>query len=348
MTAPADLILARQGRLIRRRVVLVAVLGLAALVSVLVDLVSGPSGLPIGQVLDVLTGSEDAPKTAQVIVWQVRLPVALMALLVGAALSVSGAEMQTVLDNPLAEPFTLGVSASAALGAGVAIVLGLAIPGLPALWAVSGNAFLFALGALGLLQLGSAFRGGGAEVAILLGIAINFTAAALLAMVQFIASPDALQQLVFWSMGSLSNARWEGIVLLAVLLALCLPFSVAAAWRLTALRLGADHAQSFGFDVAHLRRWTLLRVSVLAAGAVSMVGVIGFVGLAGPHIARMAVGEDHRFLLPASLFTGALLMSVASVLSKLLVPGILLPVGIVTSIVGLPVFFLLVLRRGRG
>ena len=97
--------------------------------------------------------------------------------------------------------------------------------------------------------------------------------------------------------------------------------------------------------MAHLRRWTLVRVSLLAAASVSMVGVIGFVGLAGPHIARMAVGEDHRFLLPASLFTGALLMSLASVASKLLVPGILLPVGIVTSLVGLPVFFALVLRR---
>ena len=335
----ADGILAEQGRRTRRRV------GLGALASVLLDLVSGPSGLPLGQVLATLSGAE-VPRAAEVIVWQVRLPVAVMALLVGACLSLSGAEMQTVLDNPLAEPFTLGISAAAALGAGVAIVLGLALPGLPALWAVSGNAFLFALLALGLLQLASALRGGGSEVVILLGIAVNFTAAALLALVQFVASPDALQQLVFWTMGSLVNARWEGIAVLAAVLALCLPFSLAASWRLTALRLGAEQAQGFGLDVAHLRRWTLVRVSLLAAASVSMVGVVGFVGLAGPHIARMAVGEDHRFLLPASLFTGALLMSLASVASKLLVPGILLPVGIVTSLVGLPVFFALVLRKG--
>jgi iron complex transport system permease protein len=317
------LIAAHRARL-RRRALLVGLLGLGALASVLLDLVSGPSGLPLGQVIGALAGAEDVPRAAQVIVWQVRLPVALMALLVGAALSVSGAEMQTVLDNPLAEPFTLGVSASAALGAGVAIVLGLSLPGLPAIWGVSANAFLFALGALGLLQMASA----------------------VLALVQFVASPDALQQLVFWTMGSLTNARWQGIWLVAAVLALCLPFSVAAAWRLTALRLGAEQARGFGVDVERLRRWTLVRVSLLAAAAVSMVGVIGFVGLAGPHIARLAVGEDHRFLLPASLFTGALLMSLASVASKLLVPGILLPVGIVTSLVGLPVFFLVVLRRG--
>ncbi|MCA0939977.1 iron ABC transporter permease [Salipiger pacificus] len=340
-----EAILAEQIRRSQRRVLLVLLLGLGALASVLLDLVSGPSGLPLGQVIGALTGAGEVPKAAEVIVWQVRLPVAVMALLVGAALSLSGAEMQTVLDNPLAEPFTLGISASAALGAGVAIVLGLAIPGIPALWAVSANAFLFALLALGLLQLASALRGGGSEVVILLGIAVNFTAAALLALVQFVASPDALQQLVFWTMGSLVNARWEGIAVLALVLAVCLPFSLAASWRLTALRLGSDQAQGFGLDVAHLRRWTLVRVSLLAAASVSMVGVIGFVGLAGPHIARMVVGEDHRFLLPASLFTGALLMSLASVASKLLVPGILLPVGIVTSLVGLPVFFALVLRR---
>ncbi|MWD27289.1 iron chelate uptake ABC transporter family permease subunit [Aquicoccus sp. SCR17] len=339
-------LLAQRRRRLRRRAALVALTGLAALLSVLADLMSGPSGLPMGEVLRALAGSEDVARGTGVIVWQVRLPVAVMALLVGAALSLSGAEMQTVLDNPLAEPFTLGVSASAALGAGLAIVLGLTLPGLPPIWAVPANAFLFALGALGLLQLASAIRGGGTEVVILLGIAVNFTAAALLALVQFVAAPDALQQLVFWTMGSLANARWEGIGVVALALALCLPFSLAAAWKLTALRLGTDQAQGFGLDVARLRRWTLLRVSVLAAASVSMVGVIGFVGLAGPHIARMAVGEDHRFLLPASLFAGALLMSLASIASKLLVPGILLPVGIVTSLVGLPIFFLLVLRRG--
>lgn len=339
-------VLALHRRRLRRRTGLVAGLGLAAVLSVIADLASGPSGLPVAEVLKALTGTAEVSRATEVIVWQVRLPVAVMALLVGAALSLAGAEMQTVLDNPLAEPFTLGVSASAALGAGVAIVLGLSLPLLPPVWAVPANAFVFAIGALALLQLASARRDGGTEMVILLGIAINFTAAAALALVQFVASPDALQQLVFWTMGSLANATWQGIAVVGLALALCAPFSLAEAWQLTALRLGANQARGFGLDVARLRRWTLLRVSVLAAAAVSMVGVIGFVGLAGPHIARLAVGEDHRFLLPASLFTGALLMSLASIASKLLVPGILLPVGIVTSLIGLPVFFALVLGRG--
>jgi len=335
----------RQGR---RHATLVGALVLAALAALLLDLVTGPSGLPLSQTLRTLAGAE-AARAAQVIVWDVRLPVAVMALLVGAALALAGAEMQTVLENPLAEPFTLGVSSAAALGAATAIVLGLTLPGLPSVWGVSANAFVFAVGALMLLQLLGRLRGGGPEVLVLFGVALNFTAAALLALVQFVASADALQQLVFWSMGSLAATQWPGVLLIAAILAATVPFSFGAAWRLTALRLGEDQARSFGVDVTALRRWTLLRVSLLSAAAVSMVGVIGFVGLAGPHIARLLVGENHRVFLPASVLTGALVMSLASTLSKTVVPGVLLPVGLVTSLIGLPIFFALILRgRRRG
>lgn len=342
MTVADPLVLYR--RRSRRRAILVAVLAIASCLGGLLDMATGPSGLPLSEVLRGLTGWGEVPVSTQVIVWQVRLPVAGLALLVGAALALAGAEMQTVLENPLAEPFTLGVSSAAALGAATAIILGLTVPFLPPAYGVSINAFLFALGALALLQLLAASRGGGPEVLILFGIALSFAAGALLSILQFVASADALQQLVFWTMGSLASASGQGVALLALVLLVTTPFSLRAAWRLTALRMGEDQARSFGVDVASLRRWSLLRVSLLAASAVSMVGVIGFVGLAGPHIARMLVGEDHRFLLPASLLTGALVMSVASTLSKLVVPGILLPVGLVTSLIGLPIFFALILR----
>lgn len=327
----------------RRRALTVAVLAVLAAVALVVDLLTGPAGLGLSQTLGALFGA-DVSRAAQVIVWDVRLPVAVMALLVGGALAMAGAEMQTVLENPLAEPFTLGVSSAAALGAAVAIVLGISLPGLPPVWTISGNAFLFAIGVLALLQIMGRIRGEGPQSLILLGIALNFTAAALLSLLQFVASADALQQLVFWTMGSLASARWPGIAMLAVLLVLTLPFAIRASWQLTALRLGEDQALSFGVNVTRLRRWAMVRVGLLAAGAVSMVGVIGFIGLAGPHIARMLVGEDHRYFLPASLLTGAVLMSVASTLSKTVVPGVLLPVGLVTSLIGLPVFFWLILR----
>lgn len=329
---------------IRKRTLLVAVLVVLAVFGVLLDLTTGPSGLPLIEVLRSLTGIGEVAQSTNVIVWQVRLPVAAIALFVGAALALAGAEMQTVLENPLAEPFTLGVSSAAALGAATSIVLGFTLPFLPPEWSISANAFVFALGTLMLLQLLGGLRGGGPEGLILFGIALNFAAAAFLSLLQFIASADALQQLVFWTMGSLSAANWTGVTMLIIVLAITAPFSLRAAWQLTALRLGADQARSFGVNVEALRRWSLLRVSLLAATAVSMVGVIGFVGLAGPHIARLLVGEDHRFFLPASLLTGAVIMSLASTLSKMLIPGVLLPVGLVTSLIGLPIFFALIMR----
>ncbi|PZO65020.1 MAG: iron ABC transporter permease [Paracoccus denitrificans] len=337
--------LARYHQQNRRRTVLVAVMAVMALVGVILDLTTGPAGLPLSQTVNSLLGLGQVERSTDVIIWQVRLPVAVLALLVGAALALAGAEMQTVLENPLAEPFTLGVSASAALGAAVVIILGITIPHIPPGWSVSASAFVFAIGSLMLLQLLGRLRAGGPEVLILFGIALNFSAQACLSLLQFVASPDALQQLVFWTLGSLSSASWPGAGLLAVILVVTVPFSLKSAWQLTALRMGDDQARSFGVNVEALRRWALLRVSLLAATSVSLVGVVAFVGLAGPHIARMLVGEDHRFLLPTSLLTGALLMSLASTLSKVLVTGVVLPVGLVTSMIGLPIFFALILRR---
>ncbi len=329
----------------RRKRQFAALIGLAglALAALVLDLVTGPSGLPLGEVLAALFGPSDAAQTTRLILFEVRLPVALMALLVGAALGLAGAEMQTVLENPLAEPFTLGVSSAAALGASVAISFGLGLPFLPPDWRIPANAFLFAISALALLQL-MAVRAGGAGQMVLLGIALSFTAGAFLALVQFLSSADALQQLVFWTMGSLTGARLSGALMVALALAICLPFSLRAGWALTALRLGEEQARAYGVDVARLRRGALLRVSLLAAAAVSMVGVVGFVGLAAPHIARRLVGEDHRLLLPASLLSGAVMLSLASTLSKTLIAGVLLPVGMMTALIGLPVFFAVILR----
>lgn len=348
LSAAASETLARHHRRNRKRVVLVALLAVLVFLALVLDLTTGPAGLPLNETLKALTGTGEVSRATSVIIWQVRLPVAVMALLVGAALALAGAEMQTILENPLAEPFTLGVSSAAALGAALAIILGLTLPFLPGVWSISANAFVFAIGSLFLLQLLARIRGGGPETLILFGIALSFTSGAILSLVQFVASADALQQLVFWTMGSLAASNWQSVMMIAVVLAVVVPFSLRAAWRMTALKLGAERARSFGVNVAGLRRASLIRISLLAASAVSMVGIIGFVGLAGPHIARMLVGEDHRFYLPTSLFTGALIMSLASTASKMVVPGVLLPIGIVTSLIGLPIFFWLILRQGRG
>jgi iron complex transport system permease protein len=282
------------------------------------------------------------------IVWDVRLPQALIAVLVGTALGLAGAEMQTVLNNPLASPFTLGISSSATFGAALAIVLGMGVPGIPQDWVVAGNAFVFAFGSIFLLQSIVSIRGMGAEGLVLLGIAIFFTFNALVALLQFVASQQSLQQLVFWMLGSLARVDWDKLAFVAVVIVCVVPLSLRAAWPLTALRLGEERAVSMGVNVERLRFASLVRVSLLTATAMAAVGTVGFVGLAGPHIARLSIGEDHRFFLPVSALSGALIMSVASTLSKLAVPGVLIPIGIVTAVIGLPVFFALVIgKRGR-
>lgn len=255
-----------------RRATLVGALAVALLASLVLDIVSGPSGLGSADLLRVLLHPDTASRIDRVIVWEVRLPQALMAVLVGAALGLAGAEMQTVLNNPLASPFTLGVSSAAAFGAALAIVLGVGLPGVPVAWLVPVNAFVFALASVVLLYLLARWRGFGVESLVLFGIALVFAFNALVALLQFVASQDTLQQLVFWTLGSLARASWDTLGLLALALTILLPWSMRQSWALTALTLGETRARSFGVDVARLRRFSLLRISLLTALSVAFVG----------------------------------------------------------------------------
>ncbi len=331
--------------ILRRRAGLMALLLAALFIALLADFTVGPAGLPWGELWQTLTAPAAADPTTRVIVWDIRLPSALMAALVGMALGMAGAEMQTILNNPLASPFTLGVSSAAAFGASLAIVLQLGLPGIPAAWLVAGNAFLFAM--LAALMLDAVTRWGGMNTSgvVLFGIAMLFTFNALVSLVQFMASAEALQNLVFWTMGSLSRSSWTTVGVLAVAYALALPLAMRQSWKLTALRLGEDRAASFGVDVRRVRVAALARVSLLSALAVAFVGTIGFIGLVAPHIARRLFGEDHRFFLPGSALVGAVILSLASIASKNLMPGVIVPVGIVTALVGIPFFASVVLRR---
>ncbi|MBN3215669.1 iron ABC transporter permease [Pectobacterium polaris] len=345
--ADANTIMDNYRGIIRRRVGVMAILLLIIIGSLLLDFTMGPSGLTLDVLWQTLTDPASADAGTRVIVWDIRLPYALMAIVVGLSLGLAGAEMQTILNNPLASPFTLGVSSAAAFGAALAIVLGIGIPGIPAQWFISANAFIFALLAALLLDGITRWTQVATSGVVLFGIALVFTFNALVSMLQFIANEDTLQGLVFWTMGSLARASWEKLGILLLVLAIVMPISLMSSWKLTALRLGEDRAVSFGINVRRLRLATLLRISILSAISVAFVGPIGFIGLVAPHIARMIFGEDHRFYLPASALTGALVLSMASVASKNLIPGVIIPVGIVTSLVGVP-FFLSIILRHRG
>lgn len=348
LTAAAEAAVAGSLRQTRRRAAITVALLVAAIGALQLDLGTGPSSLSTADLLRGLFDPASLSRSSAVIIWEIRLPQALMATLVGMALAVAGAELQTVMANPLASPFTLGISSAATFGAALAIVLGIGIPGVPRIWIVSSNAFAFAFASALLIQLLGRLRGADGQTHVLFGIALFFAFNAMVAIMQFIASEQALQQLVFWTMGSVTRANLDHVQILAMLLLLVFPLALASSWQLTALRLGHERASSFGVNVRNLKLFALLRVSILTGGAVAFVGTIAFIGLVGPHIARLMVGEDHRFFLPASALAGAVVMSLASCASKLVIPGIVLPIGLVTALIGVPFFLALILiRRDR-
>lgn len=334
-------------RMAQRRLLLLICLAGALAVTVAIDIAWGPARLSVLEVVRAIVTPDSVSDGRRVIVWDIRMPVALMAVLVGASLATAGAEMQTILNNPLASPFTLGISAAASFGAALALVLGVSLLPVAGNLFVTVDAFIFAMLASLLVYFFSKVRGVTTESMVLVGIALVFLFGSLLALLQYIASEQALQQIVFWTMGSLARATWGKVGVAAVLLGGTVPYFYAQGWKLTALRLGEEKAHSLGVDTQRLRLNILIAVSVLASVAVAFVGTVGFVGLVGPHVARMLVGEDQRYFLPASALAGALLLSATSIVSKTLVPGVLLPIGIITSLVGIPFFFSLILTRRR-
>ena len=334
--------LAVQRRREVRRLLWMGILLLVLLGTVLADIFTGPSRLPFREVIDILMhppfpalgfAHPDAADGLVTIVWDFRLPVALMAIVVGTALGLGGAEMQTLLDTPLASPYTLGLAAAAGLGAALGLhadIIGITID---PLISVPLGAFLMCMLAASVLFGIAMFRQVNAQTLILAGIALLFLFQSLMSMLQFMSSPELNQQIIFWLFGSLQRSSWWSLAITGTVTVVCTILLLADAWKLTALRL---------------RLKTLILVALLTSTAISFVGVIGFIGLVAPHIARMLVGEDQRFFIPLSMLCGAVMLSAASVLSKIIVPGALFPVGVVTAIIGVPFFFWLILGWRRG
>lgn len=329
----------------RLALVLLAVAALATMI--VIDIITGPANLTFSRTLHVILDPSVASAKEKVIIWKLRLPVALMAVMVGAMLGVAGAEMQTILNNPLADPFTLGLSSAASFGAALAIVLGLSVVPFAGPLLVTANAFVFAMGTAFLLFFITRLRDASPETMVLVGIAMLFTFNALLAFLQYGASEMQLAQLIFWQLGSLSRATWEKVGICTLVLGVLLPWFVSKSWALTALRMGEDKAAALGVNVNWLRLTVMAAVSLLAAVAVSFVGAIAFVGLVGPHIARMVVGEDQRGFLPLSALCGALILSGTSIVSKAITPGIVYPIGMITSLIGIPFFVMLILGQRK-
>ncbi|WP_318465747.1 FecCD family ABC transporter permease [Photobacterium leiognathi] len=333
----------RYRRFVIKRILLLSMMAIALVIAWVIDTATGPSQIGLNHIFSALFQPEVLDPVQQVIIFDVRIPYALMAIVVGAALGLAGAEMQTSLNNPLASPFTLGIGAAATLGAAVAILFDWSWLPFRFDYILPLFAFVFALLASLLVVVLSRSQGASVNTVILFGISLFFALNALVSLLMFVADSNALQQIVFWTMGSLVRANNEKVLIVALVFAVCFPLSMRQAWAMTAIRSGEDQARSIGIRVERMRLMVLLRVSLLTAVAVAFVGEIGFVGLVGPHITRMLLGEDHRFFLPGSAIAGALLLSLASIASKSLIPGVILPIGIVTSLIGIPFFMSLIL-----
>mgnify|MGYP002743790093 FL=1 len=334
-------------RVSARRLMLIVLSCVVLVALLLLDLTTGPSGMPFADVWrGLMAGPAGEELDVATILWQLRMPQTLMGALVGACLGLAGLQMQTILGNPLASPFTLGFSAAAGFGAALAIMFGGSLP-LPGYIVIPVCAFLMTMVACGLVYIIARLRSASPEILVLGGITVLFFFQSVQSLLQFMASPEVLQQIVFWLFGSLLKSTWTSVSVCAVVLLLCLPFIMKDAWALTTLRLGDANARSLGLSVDRIRQRTFFMVALLTAAAVSFVGTIGFVGLIAPHVARSMVGEDHRYSLPLAAVIGAVILVGASVFGKFISPAAVIPVGIITAVAGVPMLFAIIARRGN-
>ncbi|MBB1257865.1 FecCD family ABC transporter permease [Streptomyces alkaliterrae] len=339
------------GAVVRRASATVLTLGLvgALVVCALLAAGIGAYDIPLGDVVGSLAhrlglGGAPLDRVGESVLWNVRLPRVVLAMLVGASLACAGALMQGVFGNPLAEPGVIGVSAGAAVGAVAAIAFGLNFLGN---WTVTGLAFVFGLATV-LLVYALSRSGGRTEVVtlILTGIAVNAFGFALVGLFVFFADSAQVTQITFWQLGSLAQATWPKVFAVLPCALLGLLLAPLYARKLDLLALGERPARHLGVPVERMRLVLIVVVALLTAAAVAVAGIITFVGLLVPHLLRMVAGPGHRFLIPGSALGGALVLLAADLAARTLAAPAELPLGVLTALIGSPFFFWL-LRRTR-
>lgn len=324
-----------------------SLLGGPLLLLTLLSLLCGAMPLTINDIWLTLWGQGDL--THQLVLWQIRLPRSLMAMAVGALLALSGAVLQGLFRNPLADPGIIGVSGGAALGAGLAIVL---LPTLTLPWLTLGSTTLLAfiggmLTTLLVYRLGRSSLGTSMLMMLLAGVAVGAIAFSVLGLLNYVADDEQLRDLSLWQMGSIAGANWPRVMLSTLMAGLFWGWCQQQAGALNALLLGEAEARHLGVNVERLKRYAIFMCALAVGIAVASAGMIGFVGLMVPHLVRLMSGPDYRKLLPLSALGGALLLLLADLLARQLAPPAEVPVGLITALLGAP-FFLWLLQQQRG
>ena len=327
-------------------------LSAAALLALfLYAIAAGPVHIPVLDVIAILAGGGSG--TNRTIIWQIRLPQALAAVVAGAGLSVAGAAMQNVLRNPLGSPFTLGISQAAAFGAAFAIVflgVGTTARGddytvlINNPYVITTSAFLWSLVSTAVILALVRYKRATPETMILTGVAMGSLFTASLSLVQYFARDVEVAAIVFWTFGNVARATWSDLAVMTAATVVGSVYFVKNSWNYNALNSGDETAESLGVNVARLRVGGMIVASLVTAFIISFVGIIGFVGLVVPHIVRKAIGGDERFLMPVSCVVGAALLLASDTVARLVIAPVVLPVGILTSFVGAPMFIYLVVR----
>ncbi|MES9158543.1 iron ABC transporter permease [Cutibacterium acnes] len=335
------------GRVSRVPLRVVIPIGVALLVvMMIVSVGTGPVGLGVGAIMrvivhEVLGVGQPQPQLETTVVMTLRLPRVLFGVLVGAALAVSGASLQSLLRNPLAGPGIIGVSGGASMGAVAAIVLLPSLSGIAVAWVVPAAAFLGGLLVTSVIYaLARPRAGSGTARLLLVGIAIGSAAAAVTGFLTYAADDDELQTVVFWQMGSLGHKL---AVAAPVIIGCCIVLTLLAR-HLDLLSLGDRQARHLGLDVARTRKIVIAMTALLTGTSVAFTGTIGFIGLVVPHLARLLCGPPHRRVLPVSAVLGALLIVFADTLSRTIAPPDEVPIGLFTAALGAPFFLIVVLR----
>lgn len=336
---------------IRHKWYILAVLAVIVFVAMILSVNAGSTSLSPLEVLKTILGAGD--EKAFVVIWRLRMPRVVAAVIAGAGLSIAGCVMQNCLKNPLASPSTLGVSAAATFGANLAIiVLGAGTVLNTASDAVAINnpylvtlcAFACSFGAVVLILALSKLRGFSPESIVLAGTALSALFSAGTTIIQYFGNDVKIAAALFWTFGDLGRISWSEVAILSVIVAGAVIYFMFMRWNYNAMANGEDLAKSLGVKTFRVRFWGLLVSSLLTAVSVSFMGMIGFIGLIGPQIMKRIIGTDHRFLIPASALIGAIILLLADTMARTVISPIVLPVGAITSLLGAPMFFYMLLK----
>jgi iron complex transport system permease protein len=354
MTTKADLKkLYSKGK--KRKILAIFSVFIALVITALISMSLGAASPGILEALTVISSRifpflnlNSGSTLDQMIIWNIRLPRIIMGVIAGAGLAAAGVTMQGVLRNPLVSSYVLGISSAAGFGAALAIVMGVSIVSLGG-YLVIGNAFIFCFIAMVIVYLIARIRGMSSETVILAGVAVGFLFSALLSLLQYFSkSTQAVSAVVFWLMGGLYTATWQNILVCAPIVVIAVILMFFQAWNINIMSMGEEVATSLGVNSKRVLTINMILETVATASVIAFTGVIGFVDLISPHIARMLIGNDHRYLIPCSIVIGSFTLVAADTLARLVLSPVELPVGIVTSLLGVPFFiYLLVSKRRR-